>query len=367
VPGIDFTNDPLLQGRLFSYRDTQLSRLGTPNFHQIPINRPLAEAHNNQRDGQMQMQIPKGQTAYFPNSLGGGCPYLSTVSEGGFEAYQERIDANKIRGRSDSFSDHFSQPALFYRSLAEWEKVHVTDAYSFELGKCTHDHIKERMLWLIAQIDTKLANKVAANLGLEVPENIEKPINQSIGADAKITDHQPSKKKIYLDEAPTLSQANTKFNSIATRQVAFLVADGFNMDDFNQMKKALEKEKAIVKVVAPHGGTITCDTDMVHKVDAAIMTTESVLYDAVFIPGGEKSLQAILMKSKYIKFIDEAFKHCKAIAVTNEGIQLLNKSSIKGFKSDKAIFIDGKTSDFIKAIAQHRNWDRMENAEKIAV
>lgn len=365
VPGIDFTNDPLLQGRLFSYRDTQLSRLGSHNFHQIPINKPITDVHNNQRDGHMQMEIPKGQTAYFPNSLGAGCPYLSKVGDGGFESYQERIDAKKIRSRSESFSDHFSQPALFYRSLADWEKQHVTDAYSFELGKCNHDHIKERMLWLIAQIDKNLANEVADNLGMKVPKSIEKPINQAIGADANVKDHQPGNKKNYLDESPELSQANTKFDTIATRQIAFLIADGFNMKDFDTMKKALEKENAVVKIVAPHGGTITCDTDLEHKVDASIMTTESVLFDAVYVPGGKKSVDGLLKKSKFVKFINEAYKHCKAIAVDNEGELVLNNSAISEPKDDKAIFINGKPKDFIAAIAKHRNWDRMENAAKI--
>jgi len=356
-----------LQGRLFSYRDTQLSRLGSPNFHQIPINRPVADVHNNQRDGHMQMEIPKGQTAYFPNSLGGGCPYLSTVAEGGFESYQERIDAKKIRGRSESFSDHFSQPALFYRSLADWEKAHVVDAYSFELGKCKQKHIKERMLWLISQIDEGLANKVAENLGTKVPEDIDRPINQAIGADANVKEHQPGKKRNYLDAAPTLSQANTKFDSIATRQVAFLVADGFNRKDFDKMKKALEKENAMVKLVAPHGGTVTCDTYMEHKVDASILTTESVLYDAIFVPGGEKSVKALLNKAKFTKFVSEAYKHCKAIAVAHEGVQLLDKGTIGDYKDDKAVMVDGTTADFVSAIARHRNWERMEKAEKIAV
>ncbi|QLG47299.1 catalase [Costertonia aggregata] len=367
VPGIDFTNDPLLQGRLFSYRDTQLSRLGSHNFHQLPINRPVSDVHNNQRDGHMQMEIPKGQTAYFPNTLGGGCPYLSKVAEGGFESYQERIDAKKIRTRSESFSDHFSQPALFYRSLADWEKAHVVDAYSFELGKCNHDHIKERMLWIISQIDTDLAKNVAENLGMKVPKSIDKPINQAIGADAKVKEHQPGKKKNYLDKAPTLSQANTIFDSIATRQIAFLVADGFNMKDFDNMKKALEKQNAMVKLVAPHGGTITCDSEMEHKVDASIMTTESVLFDAVYIPGGKKSVKALLEKAKFLKFVEEAYKHCKAIAVDNEGARLLEESAINDMENDEAIFINGKAKDFISAIAKHRNWKRMAKAEKIAV
>ncbi|KKM00417.1 hypothetical protein LCGC14_1804650, partial [marine sediment metagenome] len=367
VPGIDFSNDPLLQGRLFSYKDTQLSRLGSHNFHQIPINRPLVEVHNNQRDGHMQMDIPKGRTAYFPNTLGGGCPYLSSGDDGGFEPYQERIDAKKIRTRSPSFNDHFSQPALFYRSLAHWEKQHVIDAYSFELGKVYHEHIKERMLWLISQIDGSLSEKVAENLGMEVPKDIEKPINQAVGADANVEEHQPGEKKIYLESSPKLSQDNTVFGSIATRQIACLVGDGFDMDDFGKMKKALESENAVVKLVAPHGGMVMCSKDMKHKVDASIMTTESVLFDAIYIPGGEKSIDALLKKSKFIKFVNEAFKHCKAIAVDNDAERFLEQCSLGNYSDDKAVLVNNEPKKFIEAIGKHRNWDRMEKASEIPV
>jgi catalase len=365
VPGIDFTNDPLLQGRLFSYRDTQLSRLGSPNFHQIPINRPVGEVHNNQRDGHMQMDIPKGQTAYFPNSLGGGCPHLAKMAEGAFTSYEERVDAKKIRTRSESFNDHFSQPALFYRSLEDWEKQHVADAYTFELGKCTHKHIKERMLWVISQIDKKLAKKVGEGLGLDIPKSIDKPINQAIGADANVKEQQPSKAKNYLDKDKALSQAHTKFDSIATRQIAFLVADGFSMKDFKKMKNALEKENAMVKLVAPHGGTVTCDEDMEHEVDAAIMTTESVLFDAIYIPGGKSSVDKLLKVPKYKVFVNETFKYCKAIAADNEGENFLDETFVKDYKEDKAIIINGKPKDFVNAISKHRNWDRMDVASKV--
>lgn len=365
VPGIDFTNDPLLQGRLFSYRDTQLSRLGSPNFHQIPINRPVVDGHNNQRDGHMQMEIPKGQTAYFPNTLSGGCPHLSKMAEGAFTSYEERIDARKIRTRSESFSDHFSQPALFYRSLAKWEQEHVAGAYTFELGKCKQDPIKLRMLWLIDQIDTDLAKKVAKGLGLKVPKNIDKPINQAIGADADVQKHQPGAKKIYLNKSPALSQAKTKFDSIATRQIAVLAADGFSMANLRKMKTLLEKEGAMLKIIAPMGGTIICDEKMEHKVDASIMTTESVLFDAVYIPGGKKSIQALGENVKYIKFVNEAFKHCKAIAVDAEGADFLNKTYAGKHTDDKAVLVNEKAMAFKDAIQKHRNWDRMEIAESV--
>ena len=366
VPGIDFTNDPLLQGRLFSYRDTQLSRLGSPNFHQIPINRPVGKAHNNQRDGHMQMDIPKGQGAYFPNSLMGGCPHLAKMAEGGFTHFEERIDAKKIRARSESFSDHFSQPALFYRSLADWEKEHVAGAYSFELGKCTHEHIKERMLWLIDQIDNDLAKKVAENLGMSVPKNIEKPINQAIGADADPKKHEPGSKKNYLDADPALSQSNTSFDSIATRKIAVLAADGFDMKGYNKVKTALEKKGAMLKIVAPHGGKIKGDDGETIAVDMAISTTESVLFDAIYIPGGDKSIKKMKSEAKYMKFVNEAFKHCKAIAVDGAGEKFLAETYVKDI-DDEAVLINKKPGDFIKAIANHRNWARRSHVAHIPV
>ncbi|KYG74884.1 catalase [Roseivirga ehrenbergii] len=367
VPGLDFTNDPLLQGRLFSYRDTQLSRLGGPNFDQIPINRPVAESHNNQRDGHMQTNVPKGNTAYFPNSMSGGCPHLSKMSEGAFHSYEERIDAKKIRGRSESFNDHFSQPALFYRSLSEWEQAHVADAYTFELGKCNQAHIKSRMLYLINEIDGDLAKKVADGLGMEVPKNIDQPVNQAIGADADVEKHQPRKKKNYLDKSTALSQAETKFDSISTRKVAVLAADGFDHNNYEKMRKALEKKGAKLMIIAPHGGEITCNENKKHAVDAAIATTESVLFDAVYIPGGEKSVKALLKVAKFTKFVNEAFKYCKAVAADNEGEELIDNSAVADHKSDKAVFVNAKPDDFKKAIAQHRNWERMKVAETIAV
>ncbi|MHA7059547.1 catalase [Aquimarina sp. M1] len=367
VPGIDFTNDPLLQGRLFSYRDTQLSRLGSPNFHQIPINRPLVDVHNNQRDAHMQMSIHKGNTAYFPNTLGGGCPHLSKISEGAFHSYQERIDAKKIRSRSESFNDHYSQPAMFYRSLKDWEKGHVAEAYTFELGKCTSKPIKERMLWLIEKIDAELAKKVADGLGLSIPDEIAKPVNQAIGADADTDKHQPIEKKNYLDVSKPLSQTHIQTASIATRQIAVLAANGFRMKDLDKMKKALEKESAIVKIIAPHGGVITCDENMDHEVDAALMTTESVLYDAVYIPGGKKSIDTLSKNAKCMKFIIEAYKHCKAIALDNEAVDIMDASVIKNYKDDKAICIDDEPAKFIKAISHHRNWDREKQAKNIAI
>ena len=365
VPGIDFTNDPLLQGRLFSYTDTQLSRLGSPNFSEIPINRPINEVHNNQRDAHMRMTVNKGKTAYFPNSIGGGCPHLAKMAEGGFTSYEERIDAKKVRERSESFNDHFSQPALFYRSLQPWEQNHLADAYTFELGKCTYDHIKERMLYILNQIEEDLASKVAKGLGMEIPTEIDTPLNQAIGADADVEKHQPPQKKVYLDKSEALSQTHLSGNSIVSRKIAALVSDGFDGEALMNMKNALEEKGAIIQLVATHGGTVTCDKGKNHQVDAALLTTESVLFDAIFVPGGEESVKDLLAEAKAKKFINESLMHCKAIAVSKEGEQLLDATYGKDFKDDQAVFINQSADDFAKAIANHRNWNREEKAKSI--
>ncbi len=173
VSGIDFTNDPLLQGRLFSYTDTQLKRLGSPNFHEIPINRSVAPVHNNQRDAQMRQTINTGKVAYEPNSLGGGCPFQAKMEDGGFHSHEERIDATKVRARSKSFHDHFSQATLFFNSQSAPEKDHMISALSFELGKVETIAIRERMLGILSQIDKGLAGKVAAAIGVAVPTKPE--------------------------------------------------------------------------------------------------------------------------------------------------------------------------------------------------
>ena len=365
VPGIDFTNDPLLQGRLFSYTDTQLSRLGSPNFSEIPINRPINEVHNNQRDAHMRMTVNKGKTAYFPNSIGGGCPHLAKMAEGGFTSYEERIDAKKVRERSESFNDHFSQPALFYRSLQPWEQNHLADAYTFELGKCTYNHIKERMLYILNQIEENLAAKVAKGLGMEIPTEIDTPLNQAIGADADVEKHQPPQKKVYLDKSEALSQTHLSGDSIVSRKIAALVSDGFDGEAMMNMKNALEEKGAIIQLVATHGGTVTCDKGKNHQVDAALLTTESVLFDAIFVPGGEESVNDLLAEAKAKKFINESLMHCKAIAVSKEGEQLLDATYGKDFKDDQAVFINQSADDFAKAIANHRNWNREEKAKSI--
>ncbi len=365
VPGIDFTNDPLLQGRLHSYLDTQISRLGGPNFHEIPINRPVAPIHNNQRDSAFRQTINKGRVAYEPNTLGGGCPYQSMWQDGGFVSYEEKIDGHKIRTRSDSFRDHFTQAALFFNSQSEYEQTHIINAISFELGKVEINAIRERVVYLLNQINEKLASGVAENLGIEIPAKLDKPMNMGYPADANPDDYQPiPKKDAKVKKDDTLSMVNTIKDTIKTRQIAFLVADGFDANDVKTMKNALEKQGAMAKIIGMKSKSVKDADGKEMKVDHALRTVASVLFDAVYVPGGEKSVAALTKNADVVEFVNEAFRHCKAIAASGEGVNFLKAETYIGkANDDKAVILSENGSesikdDFIKAIAKHRNWDR---------
>ena len=358
VPGIDFTNDPLLQGRLFSYTDTQLIRLGGPNFHEIPINRPIAPIHNNQRDGYMRQTINPGQASYHPNSTGGGYPKQAKESEGGYTSYHERIDAHKIRTRSKSFMDHFSQPAMFYNSLNEVEQRHVVNAFRFELGKVNKVEVRERVVGLLTKINTNLANRVAKGLGIENPKP-DKIMNHSYPADADPKDYQPTDANPNPEKSPALSMANTAKDSVKSRMVAILAADGVDEKVLNNMQKALEKAQAIPRIVAPHAGEIITNAGEKLKVDESFLTAASVLFDAFFIPGGKKSIDALMKVDQSKTCLTEAYKHCKPIASAGEGNGLLLKTlNLENGKLPGGILTDASPNDFIDAMKQHRFWER---------
>ncbi len=371
VPGIDFTNDPLLQGRLFSYTDTQLSRLGSPNFHEIPINRPIVPVMNNQRDGHMRQTINSDKTSYQPNTISNGCPFQAKAAEGGFTSYTERIDAKKIRERSRSFFDHFSQATLFFQSQTEYEQTHIIDALTFELGKVERLEIRERMLGILTQIDKNLVAKVADGLGMPIPKEPFYPINHSVPADGVQKKFEPIKMKQSISKSEALSMANSIKNTIKTRNIAILVGNGVDEKSLSSMNNALLEEGANTKIIAPKLGSVKSATGKEIKVDASFLTTASVLYDAVFIPAGTKSASALSAEPDAIHFVNEAYKHCKAIAANGDGVNFLNmtfagqnhlphkKNSVDTKTAvESGIIIDKPAKDFIMAIAQHRFWDR---------
>jgi catalase len=344
VPGIDFTNDPLLQGRNFSYQDTQLSRLGGPNFNQIPINAAQCPFHNNQRDGHQQMQINVGRASYEPNSLGGNFP---KESPRGFASFLEKIDGDKRRVRADSFKDHFSQAQLFWNSQSELEKQHIISAFSFELSKVETPAIRERYVAdILRNIDGRLTAEVAAALGMPVPKSGKAP------AAAK-----PAGKTVKT--SPALSMIGTQpTDSIVTRKIAILAADGVDGAAIAAMKAALTRAGAVVHVLAPHLGSLKATGGAV-TVDHRLVTMPSVVYDAVFVPSGKAAVAALQADGDAVHFVREAFKHAKAIAAAGDGAELLRTA---GVPANAAGVVTGGgaalAKSFIAAIAQHRAWDR---------
>jgi len=371
VPGIDFSNDPLLQGRLFSYTDTQLSRLGSPNFHEIPINRSINTVHNNQRDGHMRQQIVKGKVSYEPNSIGGGCPFQAMMTEGGFTTNNERVDGHKIRARSDSFVDHYSQAKMFLNSQSAPEKTHLQNALIFELSKVTILPIRERVVGQLAFIDAELAANVAEKVGVEV-KKLEMP-NQSIPADADPQSLQSEEREPETKSSEALSMKNTIKDTIKSRVIGFIMADGVNTQAVKSLKSKLESEGAVVQVVAPSVAPVKADDGSKFEPKHSITSVASVSFDALYICSGEKSVKELMhpeRKPVVTEFINEAYKHCKAIYFGKDTEEIYNATRISSKKhEDPAIINDnGNDSDkkFISAIANHRVWDLEQERNSMA-
>ncbi|WP_312931745.1 catalase HPII [Pseudomonas sp.] len=352
VPGIDFTNDPLLQGRLFSYTDTQLSRLGGPNFHEIPINRPVAPNHNNQRDAIHRQTIHKGQAAYEPNSIDGGWPKETPPGpkDGGFETYYERVDAHKVRERSESFSDHFSQATLFYKSMSPNEQQHIIKAYSFELGKVEREHIRARQVnEILANIDLGLAAAVAANLGLPAPKKGTVEVKAS-----------------SVKTSPALSQMNLPGTvGIKGRKIALLVADGVDGASVDRLTKAFEAQSARVLLLGPSSAPVKTADGKELKVDASMEGMPSVMIDGLWVPAGKAALDALGKSGLAKHYLLEAYKHLKPMGLAADGKALL---STLGLQEDKGLLLgdDQKAVDaFVAVLKEHRVWDREAAAEAI--
>ena len=367
VPGIDFSNDPLLQGRLFSYTDTQLIRLGGPNFHEIPINRPLAPVHNNQRDGYMRQTINKSRAPYEPNTLGGGCPFQVGQELGGFVSHAENLSGPKVRERGEKFFDHFSQARLFYNSQTDIEKDHIVSALRFELGKVEVPEIRQRMITILNEIEIGLAERVAAGLGLSVLKTPRR-LNQSIPANGNPDDFQP--REIGAPEAPSPQLSivlSTRNDTIQSRKVAILAADGCNDDDLNSVLAALSASGAQAKIVGPRLGYLRSQEGNDVKVHFSLLTASSVLFDAVFVVGGEDNSAALLEDPSAREFIAEAYKHAKAIGAAGSGVALLRSPKVLDdptvIDDDEAIVhTENRAGEviekFIVAMGKHRNWAR---------
>ncbi|UFS95900.1 catalase [Nocardia huaxiensis] len=351
VPGIDFSDDPLLQLRNFSYLDTQLIRLGGPNFAQLPVNRPVAEVRNHQQDGYGQHAIPQGRASYTVNSLGGGCPALG---DGGFRHYPQTVSGTAVRKRAESFADHYRQPRMFWRSMSAPEADHIVDAFGFELGKVETPAIRAHVLEHLVRVDPVLATRVAAKLGMPPPN--------------------PPGEPEQVPVSPALSQLAMPVDSIATRKIAILTEDGVDAPGVERLRALFMERDAVPEVLAPHGGQVRGADGGDLTVDRALPTTASVLYDAVVVAGGDEAAKALSGNGFVLHFLLEAYKHGKPIGALGGGAavlrgvrladdippygQLAEADGVVLAGSDGGDTLEEFTTTFAELLARHRIWQR---------
>ena len=359
VPGIDFSNDPLLAGRIHSYVDTQLSRLGGPNFHEIPINSPIATVHNNQRDGIHRQALPRGRVAYEPNSLAGGCPFQAGAVQG-FVSVPARLQAQeeqaKVRGKPEKFADHYTQATLFYESQTAAEKAHIAAAFRFELSKVTVPAIRQRTVAMLRNASEELAQLVAAGLGMTV---LPEPLPRALA--------KPAKPEVTV--SPTLSLlARPGDGSIQARKIALLIAPGVVGESIAAIQAALAAEGAVPRLVAPRIGTVQTAEGKTLEADASLENEPGFLFDALVLPDGEQAVAALAGEGHTMEFIKDQYRHCKPILVLGASSALLGKAGIPpkllNGAADEGLIMaaageSGKAGTaFIKAIAQHRYPER---------
>lgn len=346
VPGIDFSDDPLLQGRLFSYLDTQLIRLGGPNFHQLPINRPRCPMHNFQRDGHMQTEVPRGRANYEPVSLEAGVPREDLKR--GFESHHDNDGGAKTRLRPESFSDHYSQARQFYRSMTRVEQAHIVSAFGFELGKVETPAIRCRMLGHLMLVDRDLGKAVELALGM-------------VGmADGIVPARQP----VDLPPSPALSLLAKSKPTLAGRQVGVLAGEGCDMAFLDQMRRALGKAGASMAVIAPvAGGVASAEGELVVP-DHALAAAPSVLFDAVVVVAGKPGAKALIADPDALAFLREAWRHLKVIGHNAAIAPLLEEVGVKSGPGTGVWDMDTPRSlpAFIKQAREGRVWSRREAA-----
>ncbi|MCX7354700.1 MAG: catalase [Alphaproteobacteria bacterium] len=342
VPGIDFSNDPLLQGRLHSYLDTQLSRLGGPNFHEIEINKPVCPMRNFQRDGISRMQVPKGRVAYEPNSLDNGGPRGCPVH--GFTSFPEPMRGEKVRERSPTFADHYTQARLFWNSMTEPEKRHIASAFAFELAKVETIAIRTRMLGHLVNIDTDLHARVETTLGME-------------GQADKI---QPAAQPKTMKPSPALSLIAKAPATIKGRTVGILITDGTDAKLLAALRKAVEAEGAAVQIVAPKVGGAKLSDGKRIPADHALAGGPSVLFDAVALLPSDEGTDALLSEAAAIDWLRDAFGHLKAIGHVPAADALFDKAGVATEADDGTVSLAGSggIKAFVAAAKKHRIWDR---------
>ena len=335
VPGISFSNDPLLQGRNFSYLDTQLSRLGSPNFTELPINRPVATVSNNQRDAQMRYTIDKGRVSYAPASLDGHSPDEVTPARGGYETYPEPVKGPKVRVRSRTFDDHYGQAKLFWNSMSGPEKEHIVKALQFELSMVETRQVRQRMLKHLQQINQTLADQVGAALGEtsadgQSSDKARGTADSVEGAQQLADAMSETTASGGVQQSKALSMADQPA-SAKGRKVAILVAADTDTEQLSKAQQALKKAGAMTDLVGTHLGMISGPKGEM-EITKTFANSSPALYDAVFVPGGSGMLAT---KGDPQVFLAQAYKHGKAIGVLAEAVDLLTNALPDGAVIDK--------------------------------
>jgi catalase len=349
VPGIDFSDDPLLQGRLFSYLDTQKSRLGTANFHQLPINAPKCPMINFQRDGQMQMNVPKGRANYEPNSLAdhgeeGGpreCPVTGFTTAKGRTDHQEA--GEKLRIRPELFADHYSHARLFWKSQTDSERAHITSSFTFELSKVELEQVPSRMVANLRNVDEELARRVANGLGIDLPKKAP-----------------AARAPIDIEPSPSLSIQKNMKATLEGRKVGILIADGSDAREIANLKAAIEKAGGTAMIVAPKVGAVKLSDGKAIKADGQLLGSPSQIFDAVALILSEAGCNALMKEGAAVQFAMDAFGHLKAIGVSSAAKPLLDKA---GVEPDDGV--TGIGVDFLEA-AVRRFYDREPKIRSLA-
>ena len=349
VPGIDSTNDPLLQGRLFSYTDTQLLRLGGPNFHELEINRPRCPMRNFQRDGIKRQIVPTGRVAYEPNSLDPAGPRENPVV--GYTTFAEQNaedeQGDKLRIRPESFADHYSQARLFFRSMSEPEQRHIISAFAFELGKVETIAIRTRMLGHLRIIDKTLGAGVEAALGMEGQADVIKP----------------ARAPIDMELSPTLSLIKKAEPTLMGRKVAALVTDGVDEGLLGSLRAAVEKAGATLAVVAPKIGGVKTAKGKKLPADQALSGAPSVLFDAVVLLPSQEGAAMLAKEAAAVDWLRDAFGHLKVIGHVGAAKPIFDKAAVAPKADDGVIDLQraGGVTAFIAAAKRHRVWKREPN------
>jgi catalase len=361
VPGLDFSNDPLLAGRIHSYIDTQISRLGGPNFHEIPINSPVAPIHNNQRDGMHREAIARGRVAYEPNSLGGGCPFQAGAA--GFRSFPQPVEDNKVRGKPEKFAEHYNQATLFWNSQSEPEKQHIINAFRFELSKVQVNAVRRRVVATLRNVAEDLAQAVGVGLGIvELPEALPRVLRKV-----------PRPEVDHSDSLSLLARPGS--DGIQTRHIAILVADGSDSEAATAIHESLSGQGAVPRLVGIKLGEVEGEGGGALDIEVSMEAAPSVVWDGVVVPGGDAAIAEFATSGHALEFLKDQYRHCKPILLLGAAAGLLEKAGIPAAldsgESDAGLLKseDGHTDvavkAFVDALTQHRHFARETNPPRV--